>query len=273
MADLLYVVCHGLISLVRKKDGSFRAVMIKMPDHVYLAGTWLNERPIGPGVFKLTGVKGKGVVLPKAMAGPDRLDPAKNVVIPGVEIPDLDASVRTIIDLPVPAAIHSYGQVDVSALLTGPAEALSKVGRTMSATRVFVYEISGETKNVKLGSHPWRAFVGRRSKPGVAVLHLCNEPNDQMLLKTPAEQKAHNVTEFAKSAKMLGSKLAISTPASAPPAIAGSLLPGLASLELEPLIHREQTVRQVAEAVLTPDANPQGTAAAACLGADGDGRG
>jgi hypothetical protein len=119
MPNILYVVTHGLISLVQKKDGSFDALMIPMKEHRYLAGTWLNEIPIDAGHFTLTDVSDDPTGMPAAVLRAPELDPTRNVILPVTQVPGLGPNVRTIIHLPKPIAVHSYFKGDISDVLTG----------------------------------------------------------------------------------------------------------------------------------------------------------
>jgi hypothetical protein len=279
MPELLYVVTHGLISLVRKKDGSFDALMISMEGHRFLAGTWLNERPIAEGEFDLTGVGDDATALPSDFPpGAPQLDRTRNVVLPVKQVPGLGPDVRTIIHLPKPIAVHSYFKGDISGSLTGNKTALAAVSKTLSGVQVLVYSMTdfdnappALTARASMEPHSWSPVPGRISDPPVAVLHLFNEPPaDFVELASEEDQQDHNVKEFNKSTALLGANLTLTQQA-----VAESKdeepIPGLLGLELRPLVFREDVVNTVAER-LSQSGSPEpiGTDPATCNPAHGD---
>jgi hypothetical protein len=273
MPDLLYVVTHGLISLVRKKDGSFDALMISMEDHRYLAGTWLNEPTIADGEFTLTGVSDDATGMPPAVVRPPELDPTRNVVVHVAAAPGLSEDVRTIIHLPRPIAVHSYYKGDISTRITGPKAAVAAVSKTLSGVQVLVYSIPNLRGDPPmLGEHPWIPVPGRLKSPlpGLAVLHLFNEPPETFLQISDNDQDDHNVNEFKKSAVLLGSQLELSSPAAAITSMAETLLPGLLHLELQPLVFREDVANSVADDLSNRSGSGAGTDPATCNPAHGD---
>lgn len=275
MSDLLYVVTHGLISLVRKKDGSFDALMIPMDDHRYLAGTWLNERPIDPGEFQLTGVSGDPAGMPAAVLRAPELDPTRNVILPVKQVPGLGPGVRTIIHLPKPIAVHSYFKGDISESLTGDQKVVDAVSKTLSGVQVLVYSVpKPDDDGPSLQPHPWTPVPGRLKTPlpAVSVLHLFNEPPEGFAeTQTAAAQEEHNKNEFQKGAAVLGFKLGLYRQAVAEPSEDEVLLPGLKSLELQPLVFREKVANKVVEILFSADADPGGTDPATCNPPHGDG--
>jgi len=267
MPNLLYVVTHGLISLVQKKDGSFDALMIPMKEHRYLAGTWLNEIPIDAGHFTLTDVSDDPTGMPAAVLRAPELDPTRNVILPVTQVPGLGPNVRTIIHLPKPIAVHSYFKGDISDVLTGDKGVVASISKTLSGVQVLVYSVPDPVNHPPaLQPHTWRPVPGRIKEPLVSVLHLYNEPT-AAFAENQAEEVVdeHNKDEFEKGAAVLGFYLGLSRPASAEhEEDKEPILPGMLRLELQPLASREKVVNKVMEMIFSPDADPIGTDPATC---------
>src|ERR1700744_3590899 len=111
--DRLYVVIHGLISLVEQPStDSFRALLLEMDSHGVALGHWRTERSLPKGhKLELTGVK----------AGGKSMDPAQNLIVKKVKVnqPALDKYLYAEITLPRPLELHSFCRSDVTQHLTG----------------------------------------------------------------------------------------------------------------------------------------------------------
>jgi hypothetical protein len=219
--NVLYVILHGLISLVDTGAG-FNAYMFDMStDHKYLYGTWLLENEIPPRnegqdplIFTLDSVIGAS-----RDSATNVLHPNLNLVIQlnGRTLPLNLPDVRAVIRLPRPRMIYYYtcGQLednsipeDTSGLVNGVAP------RFISETRVFEYTFADSQKPQLLVGNPpsgpslWHlpkdlAPVGDRN---VATLHFYDEPGEEMGL---AEAEQHARAEFALGTKRLGLPLTL----------------------------------------------------------------
>lgn len=220
--NVLYVILHGLVSLVDIGDAGFNAYMFDMgTDHRYLYGTFriendIPERNVGkdPLIFKLDSVNAA------TKTTDNTLHPNLNVVIQlnGRTVPIDLPDVRAVIRLPRPRMIYYYtcgelppGSIpeDTSGLVNGVSP------KYISETRVFEYTFSGSQKPQLLAGDPpvgdpvWRlpddlAPAGNRN---VAKLHFYDEPGEPFDDDSVAEQHARD--EFALGTKRLGLPLTL----------------------------------------------------------------
>lgn len=261
----LYVVCHGLITLVRRKGSFFQGFFVDMGDeHEYLAGSWLNERPIPPHA--------ELELLPQGLAiGHGDLDPDKclHVKVQG----DIDARAAGMrrIKLPLPKTVHHLftGKIAESTL-SDPSLPSST---NMSAVTVFEYDVEKFSSPILVsmdGVEFWaavaRTFSGDRRK--VATLHLYNEPRN-------VPDEAHLLLEFKKSFELLGHRLEISEKIEITRQDKPVPCLGLRRLELHDLVLRERVVTRVSQLVLDlehfPGADSIGSEPAVCGGGGGCG--
>jgi len=237
--NVLYVVLHGLISLVDIGDAGFIAYMFDIgTDHRYLFGTWLIENDIperneaqgqGPLILTLDSVLG-GVLDPPNNV----LDPDLNLVIQlAAPLPLNLSGARAVIRLPRPRRIYHYtcGQVAKDSI-QGDLSKLINSGvppTIISATRVFEYTFADSQKPQLVAGDPptgdplWKsdtlAPVGNNRQ--VATLHFYDEPGKEIPDQNAAEQHAR--AEFLLSTTILGVPLRLtkasqgSTPEPLPP--------------------------------------------------------
>lgn len=200
----LYVVLHGLISLVQEGTSGFQALVLDMGDeHRYLVGNWLLEKEIAKGASEQL----VGVDTPAVGA---TLDPQKNAIVTISTLPDSShPKVRAVFKLPPPEAIFHLTVGDFQgAALQDTDNKLKAQPKSMAGVRVFKYSLQ-DPSAVKLGSL-WSCPATMQVKgQRVAVLHIYSQPGVEM---TPAAAIAHNRNEFESSASLLGAQLALTTP-------------------------------------------------------------
>jgi len=202
----LYVVLHGLISLVQDGDTGFRAFVLDMSSqHRYLVGDWLLERPIAKGASEQL----VGVDTPAVGA---KLDPQKNPIVkvsvstlPALEHP----KVRAIFKFPPPEAIFHLTVGDFQAgALQDAGHKLKTQPKSIAGVRVLRYGLKNPGA-VKLGTL-WTCPAPTKAKlQRVAVLHIYSQPGMEM---DPLAAIAHNKNEFETSANLLGAQLALMKP-------------------------------------------------------------
>ncbi|MBL8229627.1 MAG: hypothetical protein JNL98_14150 [Bryobacterales bacterium] len=239
----LYVVVHGLVTLVKRKDGKFHGYFVEMPEHEYLAGSWLNERPIPDRtVLELEGVR----------EGTADWDREKNLVVKVQS--DLDKAgvgLRRVI-LPAPKVLHPVFTQDISANLVGDLSGLSS--KNLSVKTVFEYEVE-RFRDVRLTGRKharfWQPAI-RRVQPAdnaVAVLHLFDEPR-----RMPSRRN-HFTDEFKKTFVLLGwqstgiNDTIDATQARRQP----TPCPGIHRREFHDLVTREKVAARLAQMLLNPD--------------------
>jgi hypothetical protein len=228
--NILYVIFHGLVSLVDIGAAGFNAYMFDMgTDHRYLFGTWLIEDDI-PEPSNDTNLGPLILTLDSVIAGV--LDPPNNVLDPDLNLViQLDAPLplnlsgaRAVVRLPRPRRIYYYtcGDVPSSTTIQGD---LSKLivknvpPSIISETRVFEYTFGGSQKPQLLAGDPpagdplWSpdvlATVGNRN---VATLHFYDEPGEPFDDDSVAQQHAR--AEFLLSTAILGVPLRLTQPSS-----------------------------------------------------------
>jgi|ERR1044071_1226724 hypothetical protein len=246
--NILFVVLHGLISLVDIGKGFIAYALEIGNDHRYLYGNWLTEeqippRPQGgqPLIAELVGVD----------PGEAGLDQALNVVVEIDQAPDVDdEAVRAVFKLPKPSKIHHFIAGTVSGLkpATEAPETMPPdkpvLGKpvALSGIRVFEYTFT-DSDNVHLtqavGTDPLWLCPGpvraKGSTANVAVLHIYDQPGEAM-----KNEEQHTLDEFRKSAAFLGANIVLADPVSAGPVT--MLLPGLQPGEVSCLSRRNEEV-------------------------------
>jgi hypothetical protein len=229
--NVLYVVLHGLISLVEMASDGFDAYMIDMgPDHRYLFGSWLLEKEIpernedigqDPVVFTLDSVDAAA----PAADNTNTLNPDLNLIIdlnktlgPNKRLPPNLIRVRAVVHLPRPRRIYYFtcGAVTAGSITGKDKDNLVKQPKEISGVRVFEYTFANGVKPRLLTGNPvtnkpavWTspadlAPVGNRN---VATLHFYDEPGVNL---DPNVAQPHNRDEFSKSSATLGADLMLS---------------------------------------------------------------
>lgn len=245
----LYVVVHGLVTLVKRKDGRFHGYFVEMPEHEYLAGSWLNERAVPDrAVLELHGVQ----------AGSADWDRGKNLVVKvKTDLDKESVGLRRVI-LPAPKVLHSVFTQDISANLVGDLSGLSS--RCLSVKSVFEYEVE-KFSDVRLGggrhTRFWQPAI-RRVQPGdtkVAVLHLFDEPR-----RTPTRRN-HFTEEFKKTFVLLGwPNTGINDTINGADARRQPVgCPGIHRREFHDLVTREKVAARLVQMLLNPDPGDSST--------------
>jgi hypothetical protein len=227
---LLYLVLHGLISLVDVGDDGFIAYALEIGTaHRYLYGNWLTEqeipvRPQGgqPLIAELTGVD----------SGEETLNTNFNVVVQVDKAPDVDHDdVRAVFKLPRPSKIHHFVAGTLANALQGTLKPIAGKPVALSGIRIFEYTFqdSGDVHLTQAsGTEPlWMCPGAVRAKGQtlkVAVLHIYDQPGEDML-----DHTQHTLDEFKKSAAFLGTDITLSNAVIAGPQT--SSLPGLLPAE------------------------------------------
>lgn len=253
---ILYVILHGLITLV-DTGKAYIAYLLEMGDeHRYLYGNWMIEDSISrrrdgqnPMVAVLKGVHhGRGPT--------SELMPELNAVLKIKKVnPISDSRIRAIFYLPRPQKIHHFvcGKLFKNSLKIDPGEFVNSTPPTfLSAIRIFEYEIvmGREGPRARLVSRdrsplwtcPALAPIPSTNRK-VAVLHIYDEPGFSL---NDESAKKHNLQEFKLSMEFLGKSqtltkvtgMAISRPKGQPS------VPGLVTGETGTLDQREQQFLQ-----------------------------
>ena len=218
--NILYVVLHGLISLVEISNGGFDAYMIDMgTDHRYLFGSWLLESDI-PGRNEDIGQDPLVLTLDSvdaaAPTGDNTLSPDLNLIIAlNKPLPPNLPRVRAVAHLPRPRQIYYFicGKI-TPGTITGDVNKLVQVPTGISGVRVFEYTFADGVEPQLFAGNPetkqavWTcandlAPVGNRR---VATLHFYDEPGE---ILDPGVAQAHNRDEFTQSAQILGAKISL----------------------------------------------------------------
>jgi hypothetical protein len=241
--DRLYVLFHGLVSLVQGPKDEFRAFALAIgPDHQYRLGSWLHEDRMPKGT---RGVLRGVSAAPKTKS--NVLNPKLNPTIALKAWPDAnDPDVWASFSLPRPRKIHYQGlgkaEVVNSKLLIHPSP--KACGLT-----VFEYKVSGPFEDLQLASTTsdeifWKATAFTEfpeGGPKIATLHVFNSPSSM------PNDPNHSVDEFALSAKFLGrpevSYAKKPVDLDTQPELPG----GLSSFEAAPLSHRTKFVDKLVD--------------------------
>lgn len=200
--NVLYVVLHGLITLVDIGDDGFLAYLMDMgKDHKYLAGDWLLERKVR---------RGTQASLINVDCGDATLSEFHNAI---VKVPSAPRSnhkhVRALIELPRPACIHYFVRGDVNPDTLTDTDGLKKQPQYLSSIRIFEYTFADQAE-VRLvfpvyqgGGDLWKCpTLADTGDLAVAVLHIYDQPGAYM-----NDPQGHNVAEFNRAAAFLGAKV------------------------------------------------------------------
>lgn len=218
--NVLYVVLHGLISLVDIGDAGFNAYLFDMGTiHRYLFGNWLVESDALEQKQPPKALTLDSVVAAVRDPVTNVLNPDLNLVIQLNAPPPALSTVRTVIHLPRPRRIYYYtcggvptGSIagDLSKLVNGRAPSF------ISGVRVFEYTFTdAQTPQLLAGDPPagnslWDMdFLAELSNRKVATLHFYNEPGQAM---DDAAAEQHARAEFLLSTALLGTPLQLTQP-------------------------------------------------------------
>jgi hypothetical protein len=241
----LYVVLHGLISLVDHGDGLAGYLIDMGSDHRYLAGTWLNEQAIESGSHLNLTIPGTN--------GKSKLDPKQNLVVKPNFLVSVMRSflVQSVIEFPRPDNIVYLTRAPIDKhSLAGDLTSVTGTPEFLAGTKILQYNIQGPD-NVALagGTQLWMcpplAQVPDPTHPAqvklqLATLHVYNHP-------TRLVDDKHNEREFNRAAAFLGVDLKLPKAVeiddpSDPPF-------GMLADEVGCLAHREDAVVRILNAI------------------------
>jgi hypothetical protein len=199
----LYVLFHGLISLVEAPKDEFRAYALAIgSEHDYRFGTWLREAPLRQGTR---------AVLRGVSASPKKplnsLNPKLHPVIKLKRLPDdKDKRIWAAFTLPRPRRIHYHGRGQ--AAITR-ADLLIFPTKKVSGLTVLEYKITGPFEDLELRSSDGKNVLWKAASftefpkggPKIATLHIFNSP------PAPNVTRTHSTDEFALSTAFLGQPL------------------------------------------------------------------
>jgi len=249
--NVLYVVLHGLITLIDVKRKGFIAHLLDMgDDHKYLHGEWLQEQDIPE---HKRGRDPLRVTLINVKRGRAKLSADLNAIIKITSIPpDTCSDVRAVIRLPRPRHIYSYvnGKLPTGAI-SGSTSKLVKHPTHLSGTQVFEYIFTPDEEKIVLVTDAGRVFqqlkapakfdISASTVLNVWALHIYDEPGH--LLRNAHD---HNRREFRMSSLFLGTDLDLVKHTAKPPGIKQGTLPrGLLAGELQNLDRRPEAVTRL----------------------------
>jgi hypothetical protein len=250
--NVLYIVLHGLVTLIDDKKNGFIAHLLDMgDDHKYLLGEWLSEDELPERKRGQAPLRAKLVnVDPNDVTGLNKLDLNLNAVVKIKSVPpDSSRKVRAVFRLPRPRRIYSFisGKLPKKAI-AGTIGQLAKQPTHISGTQVFEYTFKDKTRVALKTPHGhtlWspKAPARVKTKKGPAkaldvwVLHVYDEPGHEM-----ANAQDHNRREFRMSARFFNSDLAL-VKESADPDDPTDLPPGLLFGDVRNLDERAMSVR------------------------------
>jgi hypothetical protein len=249
--NVLYVVIHGLVTLIDVKEKGFLAHMLEIGDeHEYLLGDWLEEAAIPE---RKTGKEPLRATLTQVDSGPAQLDPGQNAVLKLNSVPaDTSSNVRAVLRLPRPRKIYNFvrGKLRANAL-NGDLSRLVRTPNEISGVAVFEYTFQDKERVALVtdsGTGIWKpkglAFV---SVPGgdlaVAVLHVYDEPGIRLRGDAIEDMAGHNRREFKLSSEFLASNLELVKDTETPfLLLKDDVPPGLLPGEVTNLDERDQSV-------------------------------
>ncbi len=195
---IVYVVFHGLISIV-KSAGAFRAYILSMGnEHHYRYGNWLRESDIPQG-FSGEFRVGEG---PGERKG--KLDPAKRptVDLTKCQPDEKHPAIHARIEFPQPDEIKYAAPGDIK-LGAGTSDLLDATVSKTAGTLIFVYNVLDFDECFLMsnsGSVKWSAeSVTTVENVQTAALHLFSNPARD-------GSPTHSFEEFHLSAQILGAK-------------------------------------------------------------------
>jgi hypothetical protein len=220
--NILYVVLHGLITLIDIKEKGFLAHLLDIgDDHKYLLGHWLEEADIPK---RKKGADPLRATLTNVDTGAAQLNPDLNAVFKLEGLPNDKASdVRAVLRLPRPRSIHNFvsGKLPPGAL-AGDTTRLVQVPSKISGTTVFEYTFQNvdpvltSDSGLSLWTKPALAIVKDPSPPAtptrelsVAALHVYDEPGIRLPGDELQNLPQHNRREFKLSSVFLNSDLVL----------------------------------------------------------------
>jgi hypothetical protein len=219
--NVLYVVLHGLITLVDIGEDGFLAYLMDMgKEHKYLAGDWLLEKKIK---------RGAQVQLINVDCGDATLSEYHNAIVTVPSPPSANHEhVHALIALPRPVCIHYFVRGNVKTDTLMDTSGLKKRPQYLSSIRIFEYTFTAQSDvrlvfpfyQGTLWQCPTLAQTGERN---VAVLHIYDLPGASM-----DDPQGHNINEFNKAAAFLGDKVRMRNAAEAtdPDVLLPGMLPG-----------------------------------------------
>lgn len=255
--NILYVVLHGLISLVDTTTNGFTAFLLEIgEEHRYLFGNWLEEQEIA----KRKNGKVLQAELRGVTAGNAQLDPSLNAIVTAGQLPNpKDPNVRAVFNLPRPRKIHYFelGTVQPMAIVQKDGSLL-KIPGQLAGVRIFEYSFhSADAVFLKNQSdvlekedrlNLWQCpGVTPVKGNDIAVLHIYDQPGQALMNRA----MDHTTEEFQKSAEFLGTKLSPTVPGKVTPVPVTALkkpspqIDGLLPGEVECLSRRDQFVLQL----------------------------
>ena len=233
--NVLYVVLHGLITLIDTGRKGFIAHVLEAPEirkrHKFFLGDWLSEIDIPERKKKK---KPQHLVLQGVDSGNATLNADMNAVAKIRSIPSpMKSSVRAIIRLGQPRKIYSFvkGKLKPDGLQGTLNQLVNPKPTFLSGTQVFKYTYKKKNKVMVVdnsGKEIWipktEARVKTKSKLlNVIVLHVYNEPAVGM---SKVQGNDHNRHEFKVSADFCKFKLDLAKPTSTVPDTSIDDLPG-----------------------------------------------
>jgi len=250
MANLLYVVFHGLVCLVdggiqSRTDQGFKAYVLLDRDNIHklMCGDFLAEQDF---VRPASGSPPISLSFSSELqpgSNPNvTLDPTINPVVQLAAFPNPTSGAVAVISLPRPDSIDYYLRGNIlPGTLNDPGNRLNPKPTQISAVRIFTYSFTDPAKlflmNDSTKDHVWDCPLQLAELPhdlNVAAFHVYDEPPRQI---STADQ--HNIDEFGDSMMFLGANVQISAPAKVFPQ-AFPKPPGLQNWEIAALDFRNQ---------------------------------
>jgi len=194
----VYVVFHGLISIVERKGGEFCAYILSTgPEHRYLYGNWLREADI-PAGFSGKFCVGEGPCQRQA-----HLDPKERPLVSFKQctMDEHHEAIHGSIRLPQPDKILYANSGKLELRDSGKCQLLNPNVQKNSGTTIFVYQVENFDDCYLMDDRrfiKWEATA----KPGedkhkVAALHVFSNPQYR-------PSASHSVDEFHLSSVVLG---------------------------------------------------------------------
>jgi hypothetical protein len=251
--DILYLVLHGLVSIVQFED-KFHLYLIDMEDdHRYLGGTFLSEQDIPRGTSsELVGVSLKGGA---------ELDPSANPVLKLDALPPVEQPrVNGVIVVPRPRKLYSLDRGTVT--VTSGADKLVAAPKTLSGVRVLEYGVPTGFAEVAIQGKGFEYRVEHFSKfpngARVAAVQIYDMPGGEV-------GPDHQVREFSVGSTVLGAPIEIDEAVTVLDPQNDELPPGLSKLELAPLDSRSADVSApVLDFIRLAEWNPTGSVTETC---------
>lgn len=262
--NILYVVLHGLITLIDIKEQGFLAHVLEIgDDHQYLLGEWLQEAVI-PG--RERGRDPLRATLKNVDSGAAKLDPSTNAVLKLDAVPiDTTGDVRAVLQLPRPRKFYNFvrGKLPEGAL-EGEVKRLVQVPDKISGTVVFEYTFQDKDKVALVsdsGLNLWKpkalaivtvppsdpnSGTDAAKTLSLVALHVYDEPGFRLPGDALRNAEEHNRREFKLSGVFLNSTIDLVKKTAKPdPLLKADLPPGLLPGEVTNLDERDKSVRAI----------------------------